>query len=299
MWRALTQWWRGTPRAADNPPVEQLRQARPAAAPGGPQPSDTDIARLFTATLLGAPALRDEAPTAAEQIVLKRLENAVRAGGEEQLVPRMPSVLPKLMRLLRRDDVAVHELIDLLEREPALLGEVMRVANSPLYAGTQTLTSLDAAIALLGQQGIQQVVTRAAMVPVFDLAQGRFGASSGTLLLDQANACAHDCAMRRIGFTDHFDAYLAGMVANTGLIVALRLFDQQQVTAAPVSFAFHDRLATLSAHVSAHIARQWRLSEAVAVAVESLAQPAQAEASGLAAALRLADQASTVQVLTR
>ncbi|MGY4829521.1 HDOD domain-containing protein [Sphaerotilaceae bacterium SBD11-9] len=261
--------------------------------------SDTDITRLFTATLLGAPALRDEAPSTAEQIVLKRLENAARAGGDEQLVPRMPAVLPKLMRLLRRDDMAVHELIDLLRREPALLGEVMRIANSPLYAGTQTLTSLDAAIALLGQRGIQQVVCRATMAPVFDLTQGRFGATAGTLLLDQAEACAHDCATRRIGSTDHFDAYLAGMVANTGLIVALRLLDQQQVQTAPAGCAFHDRLVTLSARVSAHVARQWRLSEAVSLAVESLAQPAQADASGLAAALRLADQASKVQVLTR
>jgi HD-like signal output (HDOD) protein len=102
-----------------------------------------------------------------------------------------------------------------------------------------------------------------------------------------------------VGSTDHFDAYLAGMVANTGLIVALRLLDQQPMKTAPVSCAFHDRLAVLSARLSAKIARQWRLTEAVVLAVESLAQPMKTEASGLAAALRLADQGSKVQVLTR
>jgi HD-like signal output (HDOD) protein len=262
-----------------------------------PESSDAEIAHHFTATLFGAAALRDVAPTVIEQIVLKRLANALRASGDEPLVPRMPSVLPKLMRLIRRDDVATHELTDLLGHEPALLGEVMRIANSPLYAGAQALTSLDAAIAMLGQHGIHQVVSRAMTAPVFNLAQGRFSAAAGTLLWQQAEICARLCAAQHKGAA-HFDAYLAGMLANTGLIVALRLLDQQQASTAPVSRAFHAQLVIVSARLSAHIARQWRLSESVALAIESLAQPADAPgASDLAAALRVADLASKAQVV--
>ena len=301
MWIALRQWWLGAPRpAVASPrrlPVEVTEPPAPAVHRGA-ESCDAEVARPFTAWLLGAAALNDGAPTAIEHSVLRRLDDAARAGGEEPLVPRMPSVLPKLMSLIRRDDMAVAELTELLGREPALLGEVMRIANSPLHLGAHSVTSLDAAIAMLGLRGIHQVVGRAVMAPVFDLTPGRFSASAGTLLWDQAGACAHACASRCAGTADHFDAYLAGMVANTGLIVALRLLDQHPASSPPVSRAFHDQLAALSARLSARIARQWRLSEAVALAVESLAQPADAgEASGLATALRVADQASKAQVM--
>lgn len=315
----LRQWWLGVSRRVDGSarrphdrvptgPVHRACEAvleTPApvdepAAIGGPWHSDAAVVRDFTARLFGATALRAEPPTAAERNVLGRLGAAARAGAEEPLVPRLPSVLPKLMSLIRRDDMAGRELAELLGREPALLGEVMRIANSPCYRGTQALTSLDAAVAMLGQRGIYEVVSRAAMAPVFDLRQGRIGAGAGTLLWDQAQACAHACAFLRAGASDPFEAYLAGMVANAGLIVALRLVDQRQAFAASASLGFHDQLAVLSARLSARIARNWCFSEEVALAVESLAQPPSVPAApGLAAAVRVADRTSKAHVLAR
>jgi len=317
MWIALRQRWFGAPRpGGDVPPrcaparvssrPEDPVVSRPPEPPAPvseasePAASDADIVRGFSARLLAAQALFDEPPSAIEEDVLERLREAASAGGEAPQLPRLPSVLPRVMGLIRRDDMAVRELAELLARDPALLGEVMRIAASPFYLGTQAPASLDAAIARLGQRGLHEVVSRAAMAPVFDLAQGRFGAAAGTLLREQAEACAHACAARCRGRSEPFDAYLAGMVANTGLIVALRLLDRHAPGTAPVSRVFHDRLAVLSARLSARIARQWRLPEAVALAVESLALPADGPPpSELAAALRWADRASKAAALAR
>lgn len=317
MWTLLRNLRLGSSRPADTLPQGQVGPASAASMLGSPDtvgkpehpPGEPGacgnfamagnfIVRDFTACLLGVGALCDEEPTAAELTVLKRLDDAACAVGDEPLVPRLPSVLPKLMRLIRRDDMAGRELAALLEREPALLGEVMRSANSPRYRGTQALTSIDAAVALLGQRGLQEVVSRAVMTPVFNLTQGRFSAAAGKLLWDQAESCADACASLRRGTADHFDAYLAGMVANAGLIVALRVLDQDPASAPPSSVAFHDQLAALSARLSARIARHWQFPASVALAVEALSHPSAAsEAGGLADALRLADMASKAQIL--
>lgn len=310
MWTALRQWL-GASRQEDRTVGRPPRHAPAAAAraatavPDGPlpdgtvlpDPTEAAVVHGFSALLIGVAALCERQPSAVEQSVLRRLGEAARATGEEHLVPRMPAVLPKLIGLIRRDDVAVHELTELLGREPALLGEVMRVANSPFYRGTQTLTSLEAAVAQLGQRGIHDVVSRAVMAPVFDLKPGRLNPAAGTLLWEQADGCARACARECAGAAERFDAYLAGMVANTGLIVALRLLEQPPAGAAPASLDFHRQLATLSPRLSARIARQWCLPDTVVLAVESLAEPADGAVSGLAAALRRADRASKAQVM--
>lgn len=273
------------------------------AGPAAPELSDAALARRFTATLLGVGAVHDGTPAPTELRLLRRLERAAHADDAAALLPRLPSVLPRLMSLVRRDDMSVRELAELLRGEPALLGEVMRIARSPHYLALQELTSLDEAIARLGQRGIQQVVSRAVLAPVYDASQGRLGCAAGTLLWEQALACAQACAGERAGQHDEFDAYLAGMAAPTGLIVALRLLGPHAAGAAPPSSAFfHDCLASLAAGVSAHIARQWRLPEAVAQAVESLAQAGPAGSAPplatppLAAALRRAHRASMLQL---
>jgi HD-like signal output (HDOD) protein len=306
MFMVLRRWWLGAARRVDDPldlpRGRQGAQGRKAAAqgPAGEAPqASADMVHEFTAALLGVKALHAGAPTAAERALLDRLASLADAAlADEPLVPRLPSVLPRLMRLVRRDDTAARELADLLGREPALLGEVMRLANAAARCGPRTLTSLDAAVAMLGQRGIQQVVSRAAMAPVFELARGRLGAAAGPLLWNQAQRSAHACAMPASGAPDRFEAQMAGMVARTGLIVALRLLDQGPPSAPPASLAFHQRLAPLTARLSARIAGHWRLPPTVVQAVASLVDPAgEAPATGLAAALRRADRCSMRHVL--
>lgn len=306
MFMILRRWWLGAPRRVDDPldqprvrPGAQGPKAAPQVPAGEALQAPVGMVHEFTAALLGVKALHAGTPTAEEIAVLDRLASlADGALADEPLVPRLPSVLPRLMRLVRRDDTAARELADLLGREPALLGEVMRLANAAGCRGPRALSSLDAAVAMLGQRGIQQVASRAVMAPVFDLARGRLGAAAGPLLWNQAQRSAHVCAMPASGAPDLFEAQLAGMVARTGLIVALRLLDQSPPAAPSASLAFHQRLAPLSARLSARIAGHWCLPPPVVQAVASLADPAgEAPATGLAVALRRSDRCSMRHVL--
>jgi len=309
MWNALRQFLGIRPEAT------ALRAATPALAPLPPLPpieaappprllslgSDSELGldARFSARLLGVEFVSAEAIAESARSVLARLNYLTRAPLDAGLVPRLPAALPRLMSLARRDDCSVPELARHISSDPALLGEVIRLANSPRYRSAREISSLEDAVMLLGQTGLTQLVSRVMLGPVFSTAQGHFSRSAGTHLWAQAERCAHGCAFLRQGRGDQFEAYLAGMVVNAGMIAALRVLDQDyRALAAPASPGFHAALHEVTARLSAHVARLWDFPpEVVAALTQRAAAIPQIEAGSLAEALVDADRLSKLQML--
>lgn len=306
MWMPLRGLWGGGSRSAKSaPPVAVVAPVSSPAAVPTPAPDiglpdvDPALDGRFSALLLSLGQLRlgDADPT--EQTVLLRLEELVHARGQRDLLPRLPAVLPKLMSLVRRDDVSPRELAEHLAKDPALVSEVIRIANSPRYRASRAMGSLQDAVMVLGQQGMHQLVTNVAMRPVFNVQAGRFSQAARTHLWAQAARCAHACAYLQGPRADQFEAYLAGMVVNAGLIPALRVLDQSYSgPSAPDTVVFHEGFLKLSLKISANIAKEWNFPEGVTQAVEALGTlPPPQPTVHLAVLLRSADQVSKRHLL--
>lgn len=316
MWAPLRGLWGGA-RSAKTAPVAAVAAALASPAPPSTAPTLADAVTVkvmeeprlpgadaaldgrFSAFLLSLEHLRldDAGPT--EQAVLSRLEELIHARGPRELLPRLPAVLPKLMSLVRRDDVSARELAEHLSKDPALVSEVIRIANSPRYRASRAMGSLQDAVMVLGQQGMHQLVTNVAMRPVFNVQAGRFSQAARAHLWAQTARCAHACAYLQGPRPDQFEAYLAGMVVNAGLIPALRVLDQNYVgTHAPDTVAFHEGFLMLSLRISANIAKEWNFPEGVTQAVAALATlPPPQPPAPLALVLRSADQVSKRHLL--
>jgi HD-like signal output (HDOD) protein len=276
---------------APPPPVPELPPAINAGV------SDRELDYRFVALLLGSPA-PVVAPTPAERAVIDQLGALAERGLDPELVPRLPAVLPRLIALSRRDDAAPRELAGLLARDPALVGEVVQLANSPRYRTAREIEDLQGALMVLGQMGLSQLVTRAAMRPIFNLAQGRFGRHAGGRLWELSERVAVAAAALRQGRTDAFAAYLAGTVAPVGLMAAVRVLDQRYAAPEPpASVAFHLALWQQAARVAAQAARQWSFPEEVVQALDERARHAAAGAGELALAVQAADRAARRQLL--
>lgn len=260
---------------------------------------DKDVDTSFTASMFGIEVLRVDEPSAAERRVIERLTESGHGEGDAKLVPRLPMVLPELMRLSRRDNVSPRELAERLSSDPTMVGEVVRLANSPRFRTDRDISNLQDAVLLLGSTGLQQLVASVALRPIFNKEQGRFSRTSGTRLWDLAQRCSHASVLLSDRVTDLFHAYLAGLVANVGLIAALRVidasYDDEQV---PDSEAFHKAFHDASARMSCQIAQMWDFPQDVCEAVRQLedANPA-AQPSNLRLALRVADKASKWHML--
>jgi HD-like signal output (HDOD) protein len=305
----------GRPRPAGSGPVQAAGSALPGLSGCEPVPAaapddtaaphrasdrfDADVDRRFTACLLGVSPLRGGPADAAERRVVERLEQLAGDSRNSDLVPRLPVVLPRLIGLIRRDDVSPRELAERLSHDPTLVGELVRLANSPRYRAGRDIANLQEAVIVLGQRGLVQLVISASMRPIFSVQQGRFSRSAGTRVWDLTERCAYACAYLRGNANDRFQAYLAGMVVNIGLIAALRALDADyHEPRRPDSEQFHDALSEVSAKLSARIARQWDFPSAVCEAVEQrcLAQPGTG-GEDLSRALHTADRIGKWHVL--
>jgi HD-like signal output (HDOD) protein len=264
-----------------------------------PHPFDESADRRFTARMLGVGDLRPAETGPAGQRVIERLAALVRDSHDPNLVPRLPVVLPRLIGLVRRDDVSPRELVERLSHDPTLVGEVVRLTNSPRFRTGRHIADLQEAVLVLGQRGLIQIVIGATMRPLFSAQQGRFSRIAGMTLWDLAQRCSHACGDLCDPGSDRFQAYLTGMAANIGLIAALRVLDggyaEQQP---PDTEGFHDALCAVAAKLSGRIARQWDFPRAACRAIEQRADSQAAAAGyGLTQTLRTADRISKWQLL--
>jgi HD-like signal output (HDOD) protein len=92
-----------------------------------------------------------------------------------------------------------------------------------------------------------------------------------------------------------FEAYLAGLMENVGLVVAFRLIDQMHSEdALPQSEEFIAGLFAQARILSARIAGLWEFPDSVTNAIEHAGQP---DAPALAQTLALSDRLSKLRML--
>jgi HD-like signal output (HDOD) protein len=259
------------------------------------------VADRFHRFVLGLPGAADEASTASpiELATLKRL-GALAGRFDVRSLPRLPMVLPQLLRELRNDNVGGGQLAALIARDPVLVGEVMRVTGSAHYRTAQPIHSVQHAVVLLGQEGLRRVATQHVMKPILQASAGMHGHMAGPTLWEHAERCAHAAAyLGRTNGCEPFEAYLAGMVCRTGTGAMVRLLDQEAPPSSSfLSAPFLADCMRLGARLSLRAAEYWELPAGVVRALAEQAEPPTAAArSPLGKALLCADTLAMLQLL--
>jgi len=264
------------PRRAGSPaapagvlPAQTAAQA--ASSPATPDPAAEflpDLDSRFYCWLAGSTSI--DAPPATEALILAelaRLAHApVRAAG---LVPRVPAVIPELLRSLRDDSVSGADIARLVAQDVVLVGEVIREANSSWYRPPTPVRTIDGALILLGQNGLRMLLARVAFRPVLSMQPGRFARQVAPHIWRQSEKCALAAStLAPTTGADPFEAFLAGLVQNVGLIVAFRLIDQVcSDDVLPASPAFVAALFGQARRMAHGIALHWEFPHAVAGAI--------------------------------
>jgi HD-like signal output (HDOD) protein len=281
------------PAAAAAAPVPVPTSASPAAqAPA--QPSSSRHIDLAFYRWLTDPVRGDASPAAEAAILaeLRRLAGDPAAAGE--LVPRVPAVVPQLLRSLR-EGVDGRELARQIARDALLVAEVIREANSPLFRTAQPVRSIDGAVMVLGENGLRILLARVAFRPIINMQGGALARLVAPRLWAQSDRCALAASLvAPEAGADPFEAYLAGLMLNLGLIVAFRLVDHLEQPVVPQSDAFCDALLDTARALSADIATQWELPPFVARAIQRAGRPG---AEALAETLGRADLLAKLRLL--
>ncbi|MFD2367268.1 HDOD domain-containing protein [Pseudoduganella sp. GCM10020061] len=270
---------------------------RPAAVQAqGVRASAGDINAAFYCLVAGDP--HEDVPAATEQLILESLLRLVKApDSAASLVPRVPAVIPPLLRSLRDTSLSGSDLARQIAQDVVLVGEVIREANSSYYSPATPVRNLEAAVLMLGQNGLRMLLARVAFRPVISQQSGRLARLSAPPIWAQAEKCALAASMLAYEHgAEPFEAYLAGLMENVGLIVAFRMIDQGfgDKAVLPGSAQFCRGLFGYARMISARIAMLWDFPPNV---VTAIAQAGEADGPPLAQALGKADRISKLRLL--
>ena len=243
-----------------------------------------------------------QAPAETEQQILDELARLVRepiAGAA--LVPRIPAIIPQLMRTLQDENMSAAKLSAQLAQDVLLVAEVYREANRPCYQSrynaSPSINNMEGAIMLLGQNGMRMLLARVAFRPIVSMQSGGLTVRTAPLIWRQSEKCA--LAASLVAPTMHanaFDAYLAGLMANVGLVVAFRLIDQMHgPDVFPQSDAFIAQVFAQARILSVRIAELWEFPQSVTRAIGQAGVDADADPQ--AQALALGERLSKLRML--
>lgn len=199
------------------------------------------------------------------------LLEAVLASGVK--LPALEGTLLRLRALAADDNVSPTQLAAVVARDPALSGDFIRVANSPVFRTRNPARSVKAAITLLGRTRSLAVITSNALQRQLSgippAAARRIWAAS-LAAADGAYRAAQVSRLPRLADT----AYLTGLVHDAGIAVVLHRFPDCAATLESCQGALDaaarevDTAAgTDHAAIGGMIARNWKLPPEVAEAV--------------------------------
>jgi HD-like signal output (HDOD) protein len=208
----------------------------------------------------------------------------------ERYFPRRPMLMPQLQAAANDPDAPPTRLASIIQQDPVLTGDVLRLANSVFYRVTaEPVESLQRAIITCGTDGLQRLAATALVQPVFrsnSQGQHRFA----QLLWERCTrgAAAAEACARHWCPQDRQAVHLLPLLAALGPLVAYRMVDDAYRAASrrPSPEASLALVLRHGPQIAARVAAQWQVPPRLVRALAGETPQDPEESLAMAAMLR-------------
>jgi HD-like signal output (HDOD) protein len=191
----------------------------------------------------------------------------------QKSVPRLPTVIPKLLRSLRDPEASARNYVDIINKDPALSAAVLKLSNSVYFnPTTNKIDNIEYAVVKLGIEGLRAVLSAAVMQPLVQRKTeyfSHFGLRLWEHTLSVAVACETLATVRGC---EPYKAYLLGLTHDIGKITLFSELSKQfrlnPISSTPLVEAFLPLLKDKSASLSAAVAMDWELPKEICAALQ-------------------------------
>ncbi|PRC91124.1 HDOD domain [Solimicrobium silvestre] len=186
------------------------------------------------------------------------------------LIPRVPSVMVQLLKRMHEENVSGSELSRIITKDVVLVAAILSEVNSSFYNLSDRINDLSQAILLLGHNRLRMVLAKISFTPIYNAQLGAYTKLTAAKIWEESQKRAFVCyLLAKHQKVDPFMAFLAGLMQDVGLMVALRVFDRSSGSGQlPTSPTFRDEFQQQSMVLSARIGHIWSLPEVVIKAIE-------------------------------
>ncbi len=190
-------------------------------------------------------------------------------------IPTLPESSGEVLAALNEEDVRIERITRLIESDPALTAQILKVANSPFSGTISTVSSVSHAIVILGLGEVRSLL--------LVLAVQKFFADSDTEKLHRKRLWNHSVITSHIArfLARHFHCddddslFLSGLIHDVGKIVTdeyfhqefLHIIDYVETNHTTFSKAEKEVLGVTHYQIGAKLLQQWSFPRQVIMQV--------------------------------
>lgn len=172
------------------------------------------------------------APTlnSAEQTVAMNPAPAERASGflddvaaGRVVLPKVPPVVQRLVAALREPEVDARQISQALFKDKELSAKVLRLASSSFFGAQRAVASIDAAIAVVGTQGLNRLIIACGVSSIFE---GLPGIDLRTFWRNALVAAAAASKLAPRLQAEAEEAYVCALLHATGHLILCRTYPE-------------------------------------------------------------------------
>lgn len=181
-------------------------------------------------------------------------------------LPVMPTSVAKVMSLIDEADFNLPELLKVIEQEPSVAADVIKLANTPKYKrGDREITDLHKAFMCMGAEGLKNGVIQS-YVKRFTASSNLYFKQFGEKIWKHSyNSALYSqfLAEKYLPQDEVNTIYLVGLIRNLGAMIIFQLlveaFKFVDPDAQPNSASFKLLMAEQSLNLTMTIAKYWNL----------------------------------------
>lgn len=173
--------------------------------------------------------------------------------------PLLPAVAMELVQLSADPATPMSKVRTLVQSEPFIAAQVLRLAQSALYSRGTPLTSLDDAMVRLGLSNLSDLFLQAATTARVFRCKGFEEPMEA--LRKHSVVCAHlaRSVCRITGFPDEY-AYMCGLLHDVGIAAGILVLGEVRRDARPPSYEYiRASIEVVHEHASAALGNAWQL----------------------------------------
>ena len=182
-------------------------------------------------------------------------------------VPTIPVLLLRILRVVDGERASAKDLVDLMQRDQALAGRVLRLANSGFFACAREVSTLSRAVMLLGFSTVKNL---ALGIKIWETLAQRGGPGIAALWEHSALVgAAARLVAQRTRAVDPEEVFTAGLLHDIGKVVLrirfAALYDRVTATSTDATLLERERDAFGVDHAQAGswLAESWQLPTAL------------------------------------
>ncbi len=190
----------------------------------------------------------------------------------QKAVPRLPTVIPKLLKSLRDPDASAKHFVEIINKDPVMSAAVLKLANSVYFNPTGSrIHEIERAVVKLGIDGLRSVLSAAVMQPIIQRESAYFS-QTGLKMWNHSLNCAVACEIiSQHREMEHFKTYVMGLIHDIGKTTIFselcKQFKANGEDVKPGYNAFVPIMKVLGNPVSFWIAKDWELPEEICMAI--------------------------------